>query len=97
MRKFILMILLILVMLSFDGCDTRKDVSETPNTMSPSIMADGELYSTTEGEMPIEPYQSAINTVTSIINETELPAKEGEINFPVPNAKYAKINGVEEY
>jgi len=43
-------------MLSFDGCDTRKDVSETPNTMSPSIMADGELYSTTEGEMPIEPY-----------------------------------------
>jgi len=97
MRKFILMILSILVMLSLIGCDTQKDAPKTPNTMPPSIMVDGGLYSTTGEEVPIEPDESVIKTATSVINGTELPSKEGEINFPVSSARYAKINDSEEY
>lgn len=38
-----------------------------------------------------------IRPVISVIKETELPAKDGEINFPVPDAKYTKINDTEVY
>ena len=97
MRRFALMIFSIFIVVSFIGCDTEKVTPETPNTMSPSIMVDGELYSTTGEEMTIEPDESVIKTVTSIIKGTELPSNEGEINFPVPSTKYAKINDNEEY
>jgi len=97
MRKFISMILSILVILSFIGCDKQKDAPETPNTMPLSIIVDGDLYSTTGEEMPIDPDESIIKTATSVTMGTELPSKEGEINFPVSNAKYAKINDSEEY
>lgn len=47
--------------------------------------------------MPIEPDESVIKTVTSVIKGTELPSKEGEINFPILDVKYAKIIDTEEY
>jgi len=97
MKKSALMILSIFVMLSFMGCDKQKNASETPNSLPPSIMVDGELFITTGSELPIEPAESAIKTASSVIKETELPSKDGEINFPVPDAKYAKINDKEEY
>ena len=97
MRKFALMILSIFIMVSFIACDTEEVTPETPNTMPPSIIVEGELYSTTGEEIPIEPDESVIKQVTSVIGGTELPSNEGEINFPVPNAKYAKINDNEEY
>lgn len=97
MRKIILILLSILMMVSFIACDTQKDATEAPNIMPPSIIVDGELYSTTGEEMSIEPDESVIKTATSVINGIGLPSKEGEINFPVLNAKYAKINDTKEY
>lgn len=70
---------------------------ESPNTIPPSIMVDGEIYSSTGRESPIEPDESEIKNVTSVIKGIELPSKEGEINFPAPDAKYAKINDYEQY
>lgn len=106
MKKITLLtIILIIIVLITVGCsnttkesplETNTD-AETPNTMPPSIMVDGELYFSTGEEMPIEPGESAIKTVTSVIKGTELPSKDGEINFPVLDAKYAKINDYEEY
>lgn len=97
MRRFSLMILSIFIMVSFIGCDTEEITPETPNTMPPSIMVDGQLYYSTFEEISIEPDESVIKTVTSVIDITELPSKEGEINLPFPNAKFAKINDYEEY
>ncbi|HZJ99383.1 MAG TPA: DUF4431 domain-containing protein, partial [Tissierellaceae bacterium] len=70
---------------------------ETPNTMPPSIMVDGDIYSSAGKESPIEPAESIIMNVTSVIKGIGLPSKEGEINFPAPDAKYAKINDYEQY
>ena len=97
MRRFALMILSIFIMISFIGCETEEITPETPNTMSPSIMVNGQLYYSTFEEIPIEPDERVIKAVTSVIDITELPSKEGEINLPFPNAKYAKINDYEEY
>lgn len=35
--------------------------------------------------------QSVIQTVSSVTSSNKLPTKDGEINFPFPDAKYAKI------
>lgn len=72
-------------------------IIETPNTIPPSIMVDGEIYYSTGKESPIEPDESIIMNATSVIKGVELPSKDGEINFPKPDAKYAKINDYEEY
>lgn len=95
MRRFNLIILLLFAMLSLIGCNRDVATPETPNTMPPSIMVDGELYSSTGKEMPGEPDESVIKTVSSVVKSTELPSNEGEINVPAPNAKYAKINDYE--
>ena len=95
MRRFNLIVLIIFAMLSLVGWNRDVATPETPNTMPPSIMVDGELYSSTGKEMPVEPDESVIKTVTSVVESTELPSNEGEINVPAPNAKYAKINDYE--
>ncbi len=60
-------------------------------------MVDGELYFSTGDEIPIEPDESVIKTATLVIKVTELPSKDGEINFPIPDTKYAKIIDAEKY
>ena len=95
MRTFSLIVLLFFILLSFIGCNKEVITPETPNTMPPSIMVDGELYSSTGKEMPVEPDESVIKTVTSVVKSTEMPSNEGEINVPAPNARYAKINDFE--
>ena len=97
MRKYILLVLSILGVLIIIGCDKQHDIPEVPNTMRPSIVVDGELFSTTGNCSPIEPDESAIKTFISVISGTEMPLNEGEINFPQPGTKYAKIQGNEEY
>lgn len=96
-KRLFLLSILIVTLLFTVGCQKDTPVPETPNTMPPSIMVDGELYYSTGEEMPIEPDESVIKTVTSVINGAELPSKDGEINFPIIDAKYAKINDYEEY
>ncbi|WP_409229482.1 immunoglobulin-like domain-containing protein [Gudongella sp. SC589] len=95
MKRFTLIVISIFIMFSFIGCGTEEATPEIPNTMPPSIMVDGELYFSTGEERPIEPDESEIKTVTSVVKGTELPSNEGEINVPAPNAKYAKINDYE--
>lgn len=95
MRRFSLIVLLFFILLSFIGCNKEVITPETPNTMPPSIMVDGELYSSTGKEMPGEPDESVIKAVTSVVKSTEMPSNEGEINVPAPNARYAKINDLE--
>ncbi len=97
MRKIEQMIFSVFLILTLMSCQTQKQIPEIPNIVIPSIIVDGELYSTTGKELPIEPDESEIKTAISIVNGTELPLREGEINFPVPKAKYAKINDTEEY
>ncbi len=106
-RILLITLVFVLMILSF-GCindiippedfESSKPVAEIPNTMPPSIMIDEELYSTTGEQMVIEPDESVIKTTTSVIKGTELPSKDGQINFPVEkNTKYAKINDIEGY
>lgn len=97
MKKSVIMLLLFLVMISFLGCASKKTASETPNSLPPSIMVEGELFTTTDLLLPIEPEESAIKKITSVTNETKLPSKEGEINFQAPDARYAKITDPEAY
>lgn len=110
MKTRILLITVVFVSMIFNfGCQKKdiglapgssgpsKPVVETPNTMPPSIMVDGEVYSITGKQLPIEPDESVIQTTTSVIKGTELPSNEGEINFPIQDTKYVKINDVEEY
>jgi hypothetical protein len=97
MKRSALLFLSIFVMLTFMGCEGKKIAPETPNSHPPSIMVDGELFTSTGLLLPIEPDVSAIKTVTSVIKETNLPSKDGEINFQAPDARYAKINDPVEY
>ena len=106
MKKITLFtIMLILIALNTVGCsNTMKDSpvetnteAERPNTMPPSIMEGGEIYYSTGEEISIEPEENNIKTVASVIESTKLPSKDGEINFPYPDAKYAKINDSEDY
>lgn len=97
MKKSAIQLLSILVMLTFIGCEGKKIAPETSNSLSPSIMVEGELYVTTGLELPIEPAESEIKKITAVIKETELPSKDGEINFQAPDARYAKINDPVEY
>lgn len=97
MKKSAILLLSIFVMLTFMGCEGKKIAPETSNSLPPSIMVEGELYVTTGLELPIEPAESEIKKITAVIKETELPSKDGEINFQAPDARYAKINDPVEY
>ncbi len=107
MRKFTLLILSIMVGLFIIGCDSHEDIPivETPNSnhpdvlwdMHPSIVVDGELFFSTGKLLPISVDESVIKTVSSVTSSHKLPSKEGEINFPFPDAKYAKINDTTAY
>lgn len=97
MRKLSIGILMIGLFL-FTGCSASSEPApETPNTMQPAIFVEGELYYTTGMEMPIEPAEEAIKKVTGVTDHRELPKKEGEINFPVEDAVYARISDGKEY
>lgn len=98
MKKITLLtIILIVAVLITVGCSDITKEPATPNTMPPSIMVDKELFFSTGAEMSIEPDESSIKAVTSVIKGTRLPSNDGEINFPIPDARYAKINDFEEY
>jgi hypothetical protein len=79
----------------------KKTISEktpeTPNIMIPSIMVEEELYTITSMEMPIEPDESRIKTITAVIPSSQMPQKEGEINFPLDKGVYAHITDSEDY
>ncbi|MGB4588612.1 MAG: immunoglobulin-like domain-containing protein [Clostridiaceae bacterium] len=97
MKKLALMLLSISMMLSLVACDRQKNASELPNSLPPSIMVEGKLYISSGIELPIEPDESAMKTVTAVIKANELPSKDGEINFSKPDTKYAKIQDRIEY
>lgn len=105
MKKITLITIILIIIVSITvGCNATKESpaeinteAETPNTMPPSIMVDGELYYSTGKETPIDLDENGIKAVALVIESTKLPSGDGEINFPYPDAKYAKINDSEEY
>jgi len=105
MKKFTLLISLILLGLFMIGCNTQKDIPEQPEDvypavpydMHPAIMVDGELYFSTGTILAIEVDESVIQTVSSVTSPSKLPTKDGEINFPFPDAKYAVITDEKVY
>lgn len=83
MKKYTSIILVALCILFIAGCSKNEHVvSDTPNTMVPSIIFEGNLYRTTGKEIPAEVDESAIvGEISSIVPLTQLPTKEGEANF----------------
>lgn len=106
MRRLTFLLMLTVLFLG-SGCQSdlpdpgsegpSEPVAETPNTMPPSIVVEGEIYYTTGEEIPIEPAEEAIKKITRVVDSKKLPKEEGEINFPVEDAVYAKINDRMEY
>ena len=83
MKKYTSIILAALCILFIAGCSKNEHVvSDTPNTMVPSIIYEGNLYKTSGKEIPAEVDESAIvSEISSIVPLTQLPTKEGEANF----------------
>ena len=94
MKKNVVFLLALMMIFTF-GCSSIEE--EKSNVLSESIMVDGEIYISTGEEIPIEPAEGSIKRVTSVSKGTTLPNIEGQINFPLPDSKYAKIDDGEEY
>lgn len=61
--------------------------------MPPTIFVEEELYAIVGNEfLETEPEADTIKNITSVHKWTDLPTKEGEINFPGSGKKYVKIN-----
>lgn len=100
MKKLLVLILSILLGIALMGCDEKKDGPEGhdgPWDRRPAIMVDGEIYLSTGELRLVELDPGVVKDVTNVVSSSQLPAKEGEINFPMPEAKYAKINDGSEY
>lgn len=92
MKKRVLLILFILVIISTGCTNFGKKENEKPDIYSRSIMVEGDVYTSTEKSILIVPFEDIIKDVTSQVDRTKLPKKEGEVNFSVKNGKYAKID-----
>lgn len=93
MKKFMILLLSVLFGIFIIGCDEKKEVPENqegPWDRRPAIMVDGELYLSTGEIVQVELDPDTAKTVTKVVPSSTLPTKEGEINFPMPEARYAK-------
>jgi hypothetical protein len=105
MKKLVILLLSVVLGIVFMGCDEKNMVpeNENPNDSSlqwdrrPAVMVDRELYLSTGEIVSIEVDESSIRTVSSVTSSHLMPTKEGEINFPFPEAKYAKMKGDTDY
>jgi hypothetical protein len=72
----------------------RADETSEKWDRRPMIMVDGQIYMDTGKQMAIEIDDSAIlGTITSSVDGTEKPAKNGESNFGCEGAQYAFYDG----
>jgi len=70
----------------------QQQTAESPNILPPAIVVDGTRYVSTGREMPAEIDPSAIiGTVTGVVHGSQQPTEEGVINFPAPDAVYARV------
>ena len=105
MKKLVILLLSVVLGIVLMGCDEKNMVpeNENPNDSSlqwdrrPAVMVDRELYLSTGEIVSIEVDESSIRTVSSVTSSHLMPTKEGEINFPFPEAKYAKMKGNTDY
>lgn len=94
MKKFTILLISILLGIFIIGCDQKKEVPENldgPWDRRPAILVDGELYLSTGEVLLVELDPDAAKIVTKVVQSSNLPTKEGEINFPMPEAKYVKV------
>lgn len=104
--KKLSVILALCVLMGMTGCNSVEEsdatfpdhniTAETPDTTVPAIMVDGEHYYTTGSPVPMEVDSSVIQTATYVDNN-KAPEQNGEINFPVTDAKYAVMSDTEKY
>ncbi|HPD88046.1 MAG TPA: hypothetical protein PLU75_01015 [Oscillospiraceae bacterium] len=90
MKKFtVLIAALACVMTLLAGCGAEQE-EETTWDRRPMVMAEGQLYLDTGRQVEAEIDPSAIlGTVTSQVDGSEVPAKDGQSNFGCMGAEYA--------
>ena len=84
MKKLIALILSLTFVLVLVGCGKAENntTPNTPNALVPAVMYDGEIYCTTEKQIPAEVDESAIvGEVTSVVPLSQWPNEEGQANF----------------
>lgn len=102
MKKLIAFLLAISLCLTFIGCGkTAPDVTEReegmpdkPNVQVPCVVYQGVLYCTT-GELILDvdvDESMIIGEITSVVDMTELPTKDGEANFGQVGMPYALVS-----
>lgn len=88
MRRLFTFIIVLSLLLA--GC-TKEPAPETPNTMPPSVMIDGQLYQTTGKQMPGEVAPSVIEELSETVPPSQLPCKDGQSNWGEATVKYAFV------
>ena len=92
MKRILYLVLSSALVLLVIGLPKAADPAETPNTLPPTIFTDGMRYVSTGRTMPAEIDPSAIiGRVTGVVHGSQQPTEEGVINFPAPDALYARV------
>ena len=88
MRRLFTFIIVLSLLLA--GC-AKEPEPETPNTMPPSVMIEGQLYQTTGRQMPGEVDPSVIKELSETVPPTQLPCEDGQSNWGEATVKYAFV------
>lgn len=75
-------LLIICIVLSLTGCVNKQ---ENTSKLENMIMVDKELYISTHETIPMPTCGTGINEVSSIIDSSQVPYKDGQINFESEN------------
>jgi len=88
---WVLIVVSIVIVIFIIGLITNPKSNEAITwDRRPMIMVNGELYLDTGKEVPVEIDESAIiGEISSSVDQSEKPTKEGQTNFGNIGAKYA--------
>lgn len=94
MKKTIGLMLILLSVITLFACGNKKDKDEDKAELTwdriPMLMVEDKLYLDTGEQIPVEIDDSAIiGTITSEVDASEYPSKNGESNFGSIGAEYA--------
>ena len=91
MKKRITSVFALICALALVGCGAKEQTTaDTPNATIPSIMYEGDLYTTTGKQIPAEVDESAIaGHLSSVVPLSQFPSNEGEANFGQIGDPYA--------
>ena len=91
MKKVLCAVVAACCFLMMAGCAQNEPVEKWDRR--PMLMVEGEIYLDTGKQMPVEIAKEAIiGTITSSVEGSEKPAKNGESNFGCEGAPYAYLD-----